>query len=98
MDLLAKRWANPFLMLDEFIKLNQLHEMMEETMKTIADEKIHDLRWNFYLHKVFDDISFEEYVEACEKGMQNQNRQEMSHQDIGDIIADSRNMVLSTNN
>lgn len=88
MDLLAQRYAGPFLILDEFIRIHQLYDFVAEILKTIADEKIQDIRWEFYLHKVYD-MSFEEYVRRCEEPQQ----EEMSHEEIGNIISDSRKML-----
>lgn len=90
MDLLAKRYANPFLILDEFIRIHQLHDFVTETLKTIMDEKIHDVRWQFYLHKVFD-MTYEEYLRKCEQPQHKAN--EMSHEAIGNIINDSKKML-----
>lgn len=90
MDLLAQRYASPFLILDEFIKTKQLHDFTIEVLKTIAEEKIHDARWQFYLHKVFD-MSFEDYVKLCEAGPQTEP--EMSHEEIGNTINESKKML-----
>ncbi len=91
MDLLSQRYASPFLILDEFIRLQQLHEFIVKTMKTIADEKVHEKRWQYYLHRVYDGMSFEEYVRRCE--MPEQKSQGMSHEEIGTIINNSKRMV-----
>ena len=88
MDLLSQRYASPFLLLDEFIRLNQLHEFICEVLETMAEEKVHKARWEFYLAKVYD-MSFEAYVELCEKG----NQEEASLDDIGDILASSKGML-----
>lgn len=90
MDLLAQRYASPFLMLDEFIRLHQLHEFTMEIMETIADEKAHDARWQYYLHKVFD-MSFEEYVRRCKQPEQQEGK--MSYEEIGNVINDSKKML-----
>lgn len=90
MDLLAQRYASPFLILDDFIRLQQLHDFVLEILKTIAEEKAHDARWQYYLHKVFD-MSFEEYVQKCEQP-QNQEK-EMSNQEIGNVINESKMML-----
>ena len=66
MDLLSQRYANPYLILDDVIRLGQLHEFTLETMRTIAQDNIQKSRWEYYLHKVWD-MSFEDYVAACEK-------------------------------
>ena len=90
MDLLSQRYASPFLILDEFIRLQQLHEFVVKTMKTIADEKVRETRWQYYLHRVYD-MSFEEYVRRCEEP--ERKNQGMSHQEIGKVINDSKRMV-----
>lgn len=90
MDLLAQRYASPFLILDEFIRLQQLHDFVIEILKTIAEEKVHEARWQYYLHKVFD-VSFEEYVHRCENS-QAQER-EMTHEEIGNVINESKKML-----
>lgn len=90
MDLLAQRYASPFLMLDEFIRLQQLHNFVIEILKTIAEEKVHDARWDFWLHKVFSDMTFEEYVRLCEP---QQKEQSMTHEEIGKVINDSKQIL-----
>lgn len=98
MDLLAKRWANPFFILDEFIRLNQLHEFLIEITKTIVEEKKHDARWDFYLHRVCrtTDMTFEEYVDALEKQEKKKESEAISPEAIGQIIGDSKNMLMNT--
>ena len=90
MDLLAQRYASPFLILDEFIRLHQLHDFVIEIFKTIADEKVHDARWQYYLHKVYN-MTFEEYVQKCEQPKQ--SGQYMTHQEIGNVMEESRKML-----
>jgi hypothetical protein len=89
-DLLAQRYASPFLILDDFIRLHQLHEFTIEILQTIADEKIHDARWQFYLHKVFD-MSFEDYVSRCKQ--QQGQEESMSYETIGNVINESKKML-----
>lgn len=90
MDLLAKRYASPFLVLDEFIRLHQLHEFIVETLKTIADERIQNKRWEYYLHRVHG-MTFEEYVRRCEEP---EEKQGMSHEEIGNVINDSKKLLI----
>ena len=66
MDLMAQRYADPYLILDDFIRLGQLHNFSIEAMRMIAEEKVNENRWQYYLHRVWN-MSFEEYVSACEK-------------------------------
>ena len=91
MDLLAQRYASPFLILDEFIRINQLHDFVLEILQTIADEKVHEARWQYYLHKVFNNMSFEDYVRHCER--KNASDQQMTHEEIGNVINDSKKML-----
>ena len=92
MDLLSQRYANPFLILDNFIKINQLYELTVDILKTIADEKIHDARWEYYLHKVWE-MSFEDYVKECERMQHEKSEQHMTHEQIGNVINDSKKML-----
>ena len=88
MDLLAQRYASPFLILDEFIRLHQLHEFTVEIIKTIADEKVQEVRWQFYLHKVYNK-SWEDYLRSCEQPKE----VEVSHDQIKTTIDESRNIL-----
>lgn len=92
MDLLARRYASPFLILDEFIRLQQLHEFTVEILKTIADEKIHDARWEYYLHKVFNNMTFAEYVRLCEN--RPAEKAKMTYEEIGNVINESKKMLV----
>ena len=89
MDLLSQRYASPFLLLDEFIRLNQLHDFVYEVLETIGEEKTHKARWEFYLAKVHD-MSFDAYVQLCEKGNQ---EEDISFDEIGDILSSSKGML-----
>lgn len=93
MDLLARRYANPFLILDQFISNHQLYDFSVEIMQTIADEKVHEKRWQYYLHKVWDSMSFEEYVHECERMLEIKKEQIMTHEQIGNVVNESRNML-----
>lgn len=88
MDLLAQRYASPFLVLDEFIRLHQLHEFTVEILKTIADEKVHEVRWQFFLHKVYGK-SWEDFLKSCEQPQE----EEMSQEQIKNTVDESRNML-----
>jgi hypothetical protein len=88
MDLLAKRYASPFLILDEFIRLHQLHEFTVEIIKTIADEKVQEMQWQFYLHKVYGK-SWGDFLKTCEQPKE----EEISQEQIKTTIDDSKNML-----
>ena len=84
MDTLSQRYACPFLILDEFIRLDQLHDFLEEVMKTIAEER----NWEFYLHKVYDK-SYKEFIDGLEKPTVN----EMSCEDMKSIVQESASIL-----
>lgn len=90
MDLLSQRYASPFLIMDEFIRLQQFHDFVYEILKTIAEEKAHNARWQYYLHKVWD-MSFDDYVRECKKPKQGE--QYMTSEEIGNVINDSRDIL-----
>lgn len=89
MDLLAQRYASPYLILDDFIRLRQLQEFIETIVTRIADEKTNDARWEYWLHKVYD-MSFAEYVRKCEEPERNE---QVDYAKIGGIINDSKKML-----
>ena len=94
MDLLARRYASPFVILDEFIRIRQLHDFTIEIMLEIAKEKKHDARWQYYLHKVWDEnISFSDYVDMCEQNACDQENKGMSQEEIKDVVEASNNLL-----
>lgn len=90
MDLLAKRYASPFLIFDEFIRLRQFHEFVVQTITRIADEKTHNARWDFWLHRVYD-MPFEDYVRLCEQP--SEVDQKTDYASIGNIINNSKQLL-----
>lgn len=90
MDLLAKRYASPFLMLDEFIRLGQLHEFIKEVSDIVAEEKKESIRWEFFLHKVFDK-SFSEYMADLER--EERDDSGISQEVIKDIVNESEKIL-----
>ena len=89
MDLLAQRYASPYLLLDDFIRLRQLREFITDTLTRIADEMVHDKRWDFWLHRVYE-MTFEDYVRKCEEP---QPPKQINYAHIGSIINDSKKML-----
>lgn len=90
MDLLSQRYASPFLIMDEFIRLHQFREFVYEVLKTISDERIHKARWEYYLHRVYE-MSFEDYVRECEKPRK--GAEYMTNEEIGNVVKDSRDIL-----
>lgn len=59
-------------------------------LQMIVDEKTEKIRWEYYLHKVWD-MSFEEYVNACENKAATQNP--ISSSDVADIVNSSAEIL-----
>lgn len=66
MDLLFKRYANPFLLLDEMIASSRMLEFVDKVIKIRNEEQEDDTLWQFYLHKVFDK-SYEAFLRESGK-------------------------------
>lgn len=54
MDLLARRYASPFFVLDEMIRQNRLSEFVFEVNQIHYEEEQDKMLWDVWLHKVFD--------------------------------------------
>lgn len=59
MDLLFRRYASPFLLLDEVIKNNRLSEFVTEVIKSENERRT----WELYIHRVFDK-SYSDFKES----------------------------------
>lgn len=63
MDLLYQRYASPFSFLDMAISQNRLYECVS----LVADKYEEQMEWDYYLHKVKENISFDEFKERIHK-------------------------------
>ena len=50
MDLMAQRYADPYLILNDFIRCGQFHEFSVEVIQMITNEKNRESRWEYFLH------------------------------------------------
>ena len=94
MDLMAQRYSSPFLILDNFIKLEQLHDFTAEIIKKISDEKVEQIRWDYYLHKVWN-MEYAEYINSCKNRVQNTAGKTMKRETAIDIINASTDILNS---
>lgn len=92
MDLLSQRYANPYIILDDFIRLGQLHDFSIKILKMISDEQVEKIRWEFYLHKVFDK-SYAEYVAECELEQKKTEDTTMPTEEAMNIIEKSNSIL-----
>lgn len=90
MDILSQRYGCPFFILDDFIRLNQLHDFIYEIVSTINEEKKEQVQWEFYLHKVFD-MSYSEYMSK----MNEPESEQMTNEEMMKIINESHGIVDS---
>lgn len=88
LDMLSQRYACPFFILDEFISLNQLHDFLIEFSSLIVEEKKEQVRWEFFLHKVFDK-SYSEFLNSIDEG----KVEEMTDETIKDVVGESMNIL-----
>lgn len=97
MDLLAARYASPFLIADEFIKIGQFQDFATELVQTVTKEKVKEARWQYYLHKVFkEDMSFDDYERFCDESLKKdgeETREKISDDDITEILSASQNIL-----
>ena len=89
MDLLFKRYASPFLLVNSYIRVGRFAEFVKEFLK-LREE---DLAWETWLHKVHDK-TFSEFKEAIDDAAKNE---EFSKEQIKTTINDSAEMLNNFN-
>lgn len=85
MDLLFKRYADPFSLIDGYIQTSRFNEFIDMFCK----QKMEDDRWEFFLHKVYDKT----YTEFCESLQVSQDLQKMSDNDLEAVVKNSMNIL-----
>ena len=65
MDLLFKRYASPFLLIDQLILTNGLDKFIDDLFKFMREEKQEQTKWEFFLHKIYDK-SWKEFCNEIE--------------------------------
>lgn len=89
MDLLFKRYADPFSLLNGYIQTAR----MREFIRAFSKQQNEDDRWEYFLHKVWD----KSYKEFCESLQTSQDVQEMSEEDIETTIKKSIDILGNFN-
>lgn len=89
MDLLFKRYADPFSLLTGYIQTSRFCEFIE----SFCQQKVEDDRWEFYLHRVWDK-SYTEFTEALRT---TQDAQSMSEADVEATVKNSMNILGNFN-
>ena len=89
MDLLFRRYADPFSLLNGYIQTARLCEFIH----AIVERKKEDDRWEYFLHKVWD----KSYSEFCEALQTSQDLQSMTDDEIEATIKKSMNILGNFN-
>lgn len=88
MDLLFKRYASPFLLLDSYIEQCRLFDFVIEFFNIRNEE----MTWEVWLHKVYDK-SFDEFKNSIDTMEYN----EFSKEQIETTVKDSHNILIEFN-
>jgi len=62
MDLLFKRYASPFTLIDQMILAEQFSDFVNDVLDFVENERL----WDYYLHKV-NGQSFEEFKNSVKE-------------------------------
>ena len=94
MDLLYQRYASPFSFIDGYMQTGRFDEFVVEFVNAINKEKEHQTRWDFYLHKVSPEVSFDAFIEEAENNKQNLN---MSDEEKAETVKMAMNILNNFN-
>ena len=86
MDLLFKRYASPFILLDNLILIGSSSSFIDDFINLINEEKEEQINWEFFLHKVFD----KSWKEFCDEVSQPIVNKEI---DLGATVKKSKDML-----
>jgi hypothetical protein len=89
MDLLFKRYADPFSLLSGYIQTSRFCEFVN----TFCEQKMEDDRWEFYLHKVWDKT----YADFRDTLQNTQDLQEMSEAEMEATVKKSMDILGNFN-
>lgn len=84
MDLLFKRYASPFLLIEQMIAINSFSNFVTKLIN-LNDE---DILWEFFLHKYMGEQSYSEWKESLES-------KEVSAEEAEKIISNSFDILNS---
>ena len=94
MDLLYQRYASPFSFMDGMIQTGRFSEFVVDFIKTVKKEEQGRKNWEFFLHKVWDEITFEDFQKDIEINAKNQN---MSAKTIETTVNESMDILKNFN-
>lgn len=93
MDLLFKRYANPFPFMDGMIQTGRFYEFVRQFLEKNDSERDEQTSWEFFLHKVWEG-SFADFKADMDNDKKNQR---MSARTMETTIKDSMNILKNFN-
>lgn len=87
MDLLFKRYANPFTLLEQMILADRFGEFVSEFLNIHNSETENDTLWEMYLHHPFLDKTFDEFKNQC--GIKKASNQPANIEATIDVVKNS---------
>lgn len=85
MDLLFQKYADPFSLVDGYIRTTRFCEFIHAFCK----QKMEDDRWEYFLHKVWD----KSFTEFCEALQVSQDLQSMTDDNIEATVKKSMDIL-----
>ena len=86
MDLLFKRYASPFVLLDSLILTNSLNNFIDDFFDFVIEERKEKTEWEFFLHKVYDK-SWGEFSDSIKQS------NDQTPIDLGATLLKSKNIL-----
>jgi hypothetical protein len=88
--MLFKRYASPMVLLDQMIRGQRLHEFVCEFVNIHNTELEDQTKWEFWLHKVFDQ-TFKEFLEGTSNDQSQTTRP--SDEDLETTVKESMEIL-----
>lgn len=83
--MLFRRYASPYLILDEVIASFKLCEFIDYIISEHHEQQL----WDYWLHRVYN-MSFSEYKRRCEKPEESYS---MTNSQVNKVIEDTRKIL-----
>ena len=88
MDLLFKRYASPFVLLDNLLLTNSLDNFIVDLFDIINREREEQTQWEFFLHKIYD----ESWNDFCNRI---KSEEQSKTVDLGATLTKSSEMLIN---
>lgn len=93
MDLLSRRYASPFFVVDEMLSQGRFFEFVCEINKIADEEETKKKLWDIWIHRVFDK-SFDEWKQQIESRM---TAEQETTQNIEATVKNSKDILCGFN-